>query len=175
MATLRFMATIRIQNSNPYLLVSAAQATTLKRDWRMPLPVLVRINELPEVPWRINLMPVGDGSFYLYLDGVIRKATDTKVGDQVRAEVQFDAAYRGGPLHRMPSWFRTALTKNPKAKANWDALIPSRKKEILRYFSRLKSREARERNCQRALQVLSGGKGRFMARLWNDGVEQTAQ
>ena len=41
------------------------------------------------------------------------------------------------------------------------------KKEILRYFSQLKSKEARTRNLQRALQVLSGGDGRFMGRSWN--------
>ena len=46
------------------------------------------------------------------------------------------------------------------------ALIPSRKKEILRYFSWLKSPEARERNVARAIHVLSGKKGRFMARSW---------
>jgi uncharacterized protein YdeI (YjbR/CyaY-like superfamily) len=53
---------------------------------------------------------------------------------------------------------------------NWEALIPNRKKEILRYFSWLKSREARERNLEKALHVLSGGKGRFMARAWDGGA-----
>jgi len=53
---------------------------------------------------------------------------------------------------------------------NWEALIPSRKKEILRYFAPLKSPEARERNLERALYVLSGKKGRFMARAWNQGA-----
>ena len=53
---------------------------------------------------------------------------------------------------------------------NWEALIPSRRKEILRYFARLKSTEARERNLERALHVLSGRQGRFMARVWNQGA-----
>jgi len=47
-------------------------------------------------------------------------------------------------------------------------LIPSRQKEILRYFAGLKSAEAQERNLQRAIHVLSGGKARFMARSWNE-------
>jgi uncharacterized protein YdeI (YjbR/CyaY-like superfamily) len=68
----------------------------------------------------------------------------------------------------MPSWFKAALRKNPRATKNWEALIPSRKKEILRYFSWLKSPEARERNLERALHVLSGKRGRFMARAWNE-------
>jgi uncharacterized protein YdeI (YjbR/CyaY-like superfamily) len=34
----------------------------------------------------------------------------------------------------VPSWFKAALEKNPRAKRNWEVLIPSRKKEILRSF-----------------------------------------
>jgi hypothetical protein len=130
------------------------------------MPVLVRINGKPRQSWRINMMPAGDGSFYLYLHGEIRKASDTRVGDRVDVEVRFDAAYRGGPMHPMPSRFRSALAKNRKAKKAWEALIPSRKKEILRYFAGLKSMEARERNLKRAMDVLSGKGGRFMARAW---------
>jgi Bacteriocin-protection, YdeI or OmpD-Associated/Domain of unknown function (DUF1905) len=170
MTTLRFRSVIKIHDGNPYVLVSAARATALRKGWRKPLPVLVRIDGKPEGFWRINMMPIGDGSFYLYLHGDVRKASGTKVGDRVEAEVRFDPTYRGGPIHPMPSWFHIALRKNPKAKAGWEALIPSRKKEILRYFSWLKSPEARLRNVQRALHVLAGGKGRFMARSWNDSA-----
>ena len=41
------------------------------------------------------------------------------------------------------------------------------KKKILRYFARLKSQEARERNLESALHVLAGRKGHFMARAWD--------
>jgi hypothetical protein len=146
--------------------MSAVRAARLREAWRKPMPVLVRINGKPRQSWRINMMPAGDGSFYLYLHGEIRKASDTRVGDRVDVEVRFDAAYRGGPMHPMPSRFRSALAKNRKAKKAWEALIPSRKKEILRYFAGLKSMEARDRNLKRAMHVLSGKGGRFMARAW---------
>ena len=112
--------------------------------------------------------PDADGhrGFYLYLHGDVRRASQTSVGDFVSVDVEFDTAYRNGPMHPMPAWFRRPLAGNPKAAKAWDALIPSRKKEILRYFSWLKSPEARERNVARAIHVLSGKKGRFMARLW---------
>jgi len=170
MAVLRLRSIIKLRDPNPYILVTPAQSKTLKPGWRKPLPVLVRINDKPAVPWRINMMPVGNGSFYLYLHGDVRRASGTKVGDRVRVEVGFDARYRNGPQHPVPSWFKAALRKNSQAAKNWDALIPSRKKEILRYFARLKSLEARERNLERALYVLSGRKGRFMARAWNRGA-----
>src|SRR5581483_3264936 len=168
MSRLRFRAVIEINNINPYVLVSARRAAQIQKGWRKPMPVRVRVNGKPEKPWRINLMPIGDGSFYLYLHGNVRKASQTKVGDAVTVELEFDAEYKSGPAHPMPSWFKSALDKNQKAKQAWSQLIPSRQKEILRYFSWLKSREAQMRNCERAIHVLSGGKARFMGRSWND-------
>ncbi len=127
------------------------------------------INGEPENAWPINMMPVGDGSFYLYLRGDVRKASRTTVGDRVCVEIVFDASYRNGPQHPMPQWFKQALIENPHTMKNWKALAPSRRKEILRYFASLKSPDARARNLSKALHVLSGAMGRFMARTWEKG------
>ena len=164
---LRFRARVALNGINPYVLIGQQQAARLKRDWRGPMPVRIQINGKPEVPWRINLMPRGDGSFFLYLAGSVRKASGTGVGDWVRVVVEFDDEYRGGPMHPMPGWFGVCLRRNPLAKTGWQRLTPSRQKEILRYFAGLKSPEARARNAERALHVLAGGRGRFMARQWN--------
>lgn len=165
---LRFTATMVIRDGNPYVPVSARQAARL-RPGRRAMPVLVTVNGKPDPPWRINLMPAGDGSFYLYLHGVVRKASGTAVGDRVKVTVAFDEAYRNGPLHRMPTWFRAALADHPTAKANWAKLTPSRQKEIVRYLAWLKTEEARARNLAKVLHVLGGKPGRFMARSWTDG------
>jgi len=167
--TAGFRAAVRLRGINPFILVSASRANVIKPGWRRPLPVLVRINGKPAKACRTNMMPVGNGSFYLYLHGDIRKASGTVVGDCVRVEIDFDASYRNGPQHPMPRWFKQALAGNPQAKKNWTALIPSRKKEILRYFSRLTSSDARARNLAEALRVLSGATGRFMGRAWKNG------
>ena len=169
MNTLRFQALIDINQINPYVLVSAERATELKSGWRKPLPVCVRVNGKPETPWRINMMPIGDGSFYLYLHGDIRKAANKDVGDLVNLELWFDAEYKSGPVHPMPVWFAEALGQNMPAKKAWNRLTPSLQKEILRYFSRLKSSDAKARNLQKAVHVLSGGEGRFLARSWKGG------
>ncbi len=163
---LRFAATIKILGINPYVLVSATRAKTVKPGWKKPLPVLVRIDGKPAAPWHINMMPVGNGSFYLYLHGDVRKASGAKVGDRVEVELDFDAGYKGGPAS-MPRWFAKPLSANPVAMENWQALIPSRQKEIVRYLTNLKSAEARARNLEKVLHMLSGKKGRFMARDWN--------
>lgn len=168
MASVRFSSRIKKRGINPYVLVSAKLAVQLKEKWRKPLPVLVQVNAQPQPPWRINMMPVGDGSFYLYLNAEVLKASNTRVGDVVEIELQFDAEYQPGPADPMPDWFRQALEQNQRAMQGWDELIPSLKKEILRYMARLKSTEAQVRNTQLAVHVLSGGKARFLARPWNE-------
>lgn len=167
MTRLRFRSVIEINGINPYVLVTAMHAARIRRGWRKPLPVRIRVNGKPDEPWRVNLMPVGDGNFYLYLHGDVRKASGTDVGDVVTVELDFDSAYRNGPMHPMPAGFRDALDRNRRAEQAWSALIPSLQKEILRYLSMLKTPEARERNIRRAIHVLSGGAGRFMGRSWN--------
>jgi hypothetical protein len=69
----------------------------------------------------------------------------------------------------MPSWFCEALDANLAAKLAWDVLVPSLRKEVLRYFARLKSAEAQARNLRLIMHVLSGGRGRFLGRSWERG------
>lgn len=71
MTNLKFTARIEIVGVNPFVLV-ARRASKLKPGWRKAMPVLVRVNGKPEQPWSINMMPVGDGSFRLYLHGTVR-------------------------------------------------------------------------------------------------------
>jgi len=169
MASSAFKASIKIRGINPFIEVSAARAAAVKPGWRKPLPVLVRINGKPSEPHRINMMPAGDGGFYLYLNNVIRTEADVVVGDRVSVEIEFDPGYRNGPQHPMPRWFQAALDAHPDARRNWTKLSPSRKKEVLRYFAQLKSPEARARNLARALPMLAGETGRFMGRTWREG------
>src|SRR3989344_5605130 len=113
MPSLKFKSVIQIYNGNPYILISVERAAKLKKGWKKPMPVLVQINGKPKPPWKINMMPIGDGSFYLYLHGDVRKASNTKVGDKVTVDVVFDTKYKNGPMHPMPGWFSTPLNNNP--------------------------------------------------------------
>jgi hypothetical protein len=98
--TICFNAGIEIRGIKPLVRVSASCAAKLKPGWRKPMPVLVRIDNKPPEAHRVNLMPAGDGSFYLYLNGILREAAGASVGDRVTVEIEWDAEYRGGP--RMP-------------------------------------------------------------------------
>ena len=122
------------------------------------------------------MMPLGDGSYRLYMNGEVREASNLRVGDDLVLHIEFDDEYKGGPEHPMPSWFHDELSRSPLALQGWEKLPPSRRKEIIRYFVRLKSEPARRRNTEKALHVLSGGAGRFMAREWNaDAVTESGR
>jgi hypothetical protein len=163
----RFRSIVQIQGINPYVIVETADAEALRPGWRGPMPVLARLNGQPEGGWAINLMPIGDGRFYLYLRGDVRRLGGVEVGMAADIDVGFDESYAGGPAHPMPPGLRQALVADPEARRHWEALAPSRRKEVLRYFASLKSAEAQDRNLAKVLHVLSGRPGRFMARDWN--------
>ncbi len=109
---------------------------------------------------------MGNGGFFLYLHGQVRRASGAELGDRVMVDARFDRPQKSDPIHSMPAWFRGPLKKNPRAQKSWAALSPGRKKEILRGFSRLKSAEVRRRNAAKAVSVISGRAGRFVARSW---------
>src|ERR1700722_2789237 len=97
-----FTAVIKIRGVNPYILVSAVRANTVKPGWRKPIPVLVRINGKPDRQWRINLMPVGDGDFYLYLHGDVRRTSHASVGDRVGSRSTSTRVIETPPSTRCP-------------------------------------------------------------------------
>ena len=170
MTSLRFRAKIDLNGINPFVPVDADQAARLCEGWRKAMPVWIQVNGAPAEPWRINMMPRGDGGFFLYLHGEVREAAGVAVGDTVEVDVAFDQAYRGGPAHPTPKAFADGLKHDPAAAKAWEALTPSLKKEALRRFASVKSDEAKARNIAAALAVLGGAPGRFMARDWRDGA-----
>jgi len=161
-----FFAKIGLINGNPYVIppkrVRRAIFKLAKKD-KGPIPVRGTINGAPFQQTLVRYL----GEWRLYTNLIMLKAAgDLWIGDMARFKLTFDTKPRSYPM--LP-WFRAALAKNPTAKKNWQRLIPSRQKEILRYLSWLKSPEARSRNVQRAIKVLSGSQQRFMARSWSRG------
>jgi hypothetical protein len=169
MSVLEFKADILINGVNPYVMINSEQASLLKENWRRPMPVFVKVNNKPDDGWRINMMPVGDGRFYLYLDGNARKASQSKVGDTVNVTVEFDALYRSGPVHAIPQLLQDALDRDSDIQARWEKLSPSRQKEVLRYLDKIKSEEIKIKNTERMINILLGNADHFMGRDWVDG------
>lgn len=88
------------------------------------------------------------GAWKLYLNTYMRQDAKVDVGDNVKIELEFDPNPRIVPV---PDTLARALNKNKTAKAAWDKLPPSHRKEILSYLNSLKSKEALERNVQKVI------------------------
>lgn len=173
MPALKFSSKIEIIGVNPYVrppddvldaLFTQAQKKT------SPIPIKGKING---ANFHQSLVRY-QGDWRLYVNLIMAKAANipfTKnireiVGTVATFEVEFNPH---PPMYEMVTFLETALHNSLQAKTNWEKLIPSRQKEVLRYFASLKSEEAKAKNLKKLIEVLNGKSGRFMARTWKNG------
>jgi hypothetical protein len=98
-----------------------------------------------------TLVPVGGGKHRLFINGVMRAAANVDVGSWITVTLRPDRKVREVP---MPAALETRLRKNPKARAVWDSLTPSRRKEIKRYLNSAKRAETLARNIEGTMAFL---------------------
>lgn len=173
MTILRFSQEISIINGNPYVrppdeVLNSIFKQAGKRT--SPIPIKGKINGATfqqslvryQRDWRlyVNIIMARAGKIKF------SKSISEIVGRIANMEIEFNSK---PPVYKMTPFLRDALDKNPDAKSNFERLIPSRQKEILRYFSWLKGDEAKERNLRKIMKALTGKEVRFMARSWKDG------
>ena len=91
------------------------------------------------------------GSWRLYLNARMLKESDTKVGDTVSIEVAFDPRPREVTV---PKSLEDALRSDQEARAAFERLSPSRRKEINRYIGSLKTDESVDRNVAKIIRHL---------------------
>jgi hypothetical protein len=156
---LQFKARIEIIGVNPYVLLPAKVLKGIFDEAgkeKGPIPVCGTIDGHKYIQTLVKY----SGAWRLYLNMPMRKAAGKDVGDTAEFTIAFDPADRTVP---MPAELAAALKKNKKAQVVFDNLIPSRKKEIMRYINSLKTEESVDRNVARAIKFLLG-KERFIAR-----------
>jgi hypothetical protein len=141
-----FSATIKKVGINPYvdppLRVSRAFGV------RGYVPVKGRINGKV---FTQTLVPIGGGKHRLFINGVMRRAAAVDVGSRIAVTLELDRAGREVP---MPAGLAARLRANAKARVAWDALTPSRQKEIKRYLNLAKRPETLARNIEGTLALL---------------------
>jgi hypothetical protein len=124
---------------------AAARKERLDRD----ASHLKAIGRLAHGDWfRCTLVPLRSDATRLYLDAWMRETSGVAVGDRVRVRLK---RARGSRELPMPAALSEALTGNAKALAAWEALTPSRRREILTYLNFLKTPSALERNVQKTI------------------------
>ena len=115
-----------------------------------PIPVLGKLNG---ASFRQTLVKYSS-AWRLYINGVMLKASGTKVGDEVRIEIEFD---NSPPKVAMPADLAQAFRRDRAARIAFEKLVPSRQKEILRYIGSLKSAASIERNVAKIIEQLRDG------------------
>lgn len=136
---------------NPCVVVPQRIVATLKAESGKNQSIPVRAT-LQGTPFEANVVRYR-GAWRLYLNGSIRKAAERDVGHKVTVTLLYDPKPRVIPL---PPAFLKALDANPKARATFESLAPSRRKEMVRYLAGLKNQETLERNVGKAIRSLGG-------------------
>jgi hypothetical protein len=101
-----------------------------------------------------TLVPVKGEGYRLYVNGPMLKGSGTKLGDMVNFEIKQDVKQK----NRMPL-MNKMLEKELKENnllESFEKLIPSRRKDILRYLNNLKSQDTLIRNVDKVIKALRG-------------------
>lgn len=173
MALLHFSAKILIINGNPYVRPPDHILEAIFQQANKEVSPISIKGTMSGAHFTQTLVRY-DNDWRLYVNIIMVKAAKIPfqksitelVGQTANFKVEFDPS---PPTFEMVDFLKEALTQNTLAQSNWDKLTPGRQKEVLRYFSWLKSDDAKERNLTNLLAVLTGKEMRFMARSWKDG------
>ncbi|MGK9221885.1 MULTISPECIES: DUF1905 domain-containing protein [Microbacterium] len=112
-------------------------------------PVVVTIGDRVA---RLRIARMG-GENMLGLSKAARAELGVEIGDEVEVEIALDAAER---TVEVPPALAEALAADPAAKAAFDALAYSRRKEIARSIAEAKQEATRDRRLEKALAELRG-------------------
>jgi hypothetical protein len=102
-------------------------------------------------PYRGSLMPMGDGTFGLGVLKSIQEEKHIDVGDTITVELEPDTEER---TVEAPADLAAVLKRDGKARAAWEKLSYTNKKEIASSLIEAKKPETRERRLKAALDRL---------------------
>jgi hypothetical protein len=159
MRAYKFKAEIEIIGVNPFVFVPEKILIEIFKQAgknKGSIPICGTINQHP---YKQTLVKYS-GSWRLYINTAMLKNSPKRIGEMIDLTITFDPSNRSITPH--PKLVKS-LKANKEAKAVFDHLSPSRRHEIIRYISHLKTEESVDRNISKALLFLSG-KGKFAGR-----------
>jgi hypothetical protein len=104
--------------------------------------------------WRTTVTPMG-GETLLGLNRAVRESAGVQAGDTVEVAIELDTAPREVDV---PGALARALAGDPSAKATFEALAFTHRKEYARWVADAKRPETRKRRVTQALEMLRDGK-----------------
>jgi hypothetical protein len=120
---------------------------------RKRFPVVATVNGYT---WRTSVARMG-GESLLGLNRDVREAAGVAAGDNVNISIQLDAQPREV---NVPDDLAVALLADPKAKAAFDAMAFTHRKEYARWVAEAKRDDTRQRRVTHALELIRAGKSR---------------
>jgi hypothetical protein len=146
--------TITLQRRGPAAAVVLADDQVAEvGEGRKAFPVRATINGYT---WAGRVSRMG-GEFLLGLSREVRTGAGVEAGDEVTVTIALDEAPREVDV---PAALAQALEGDATAKATFDALAFTHRKEFARWIAKAKKDETRERRVAQALQMLREGRTR---------------
>ena len=146
--------TITLQRRGPAAAVVLADDQVAEvGEGRKAFPVRATINGYT---WAGRVSRMG-GEFLLGLNREVRTGAGVEAGDEVTVTIALDEAPREVDV---PPALSQALEGDATAKATFDALAFTHRKEFARWIAEAKKDETRERRVAQALQMLREGRTR---------------
>jgi hypothetical protein len=152
MGSIEIMTTLEPRGPAAAIILDEAQVAAVGEGAKR-FPVLATVNGYS---WRTTVVRMR-GEFLLGLSKAVREAAGVKAGDTVQAAVELDTAPREVDV---PAALAAALASDPSARAAYDALAFTHRKEYARWIEEAKREETRRRRVSQALEMLREGKTR---------------
>jgi Bacteriocin-protection, YdeI or OmpD-Associated/Domain of unknown function (DUF1905) len=101
--------------------------------------------------YQTSLFPNGDGTHHMLVNRAMQKGANAGPGDAVRVEMERDDAPREIAV---PLDFQQALDQHAEAKAVFERLPPSHRREYIRWIEEAKRPETRATRVSKSLEKL---------------------
>jgi hypothetical protein len=150
--TIRFTATLVRRGPAAAVVLDDEQVAAVGEGAKR-FPVLATVNGYA---WRTSVTRMG-GEFLVGLSRAVRAAAGVEAGETVDVVIELDTTEREVEV---PAALTAALADDPQARAAFDALAFSHRKEFARWIAEAKREETREGRVAKAVEMLREGKTR---------------
>jgi hypothetical protein len=152
MGSATFTATLQPRGPAAAVVLDDEQVATVGEGAKR-FPVAATVNGYT---WRTTVVRMG-GEFLLGLNREVREGAGAQAGDTVEVHLELDTVPREVEV---PEALTTALAGDDAARAIFDGLAFTHRKEYARWVAEAKKEETRDRRVAQALEMLKAGKTR---------------
>jgi Bacteriocin-protection, YdeI or OmpD-Associated/Domain of unknown function (DUF1905) len=150
MGALHFTAQLQPRGPAAAVILDDAQVAAVGEGAKR-FPVVATVNGYT---WRTTVVRMR-GEFLLGLSKEVRQGAGAEAGDEVDVTIELDRAPREVEV---PEALAAALAADPEAKASFDRMAFTHRKEYARWIADAKQEQTRHRRLEQALEMIRAGK-----------------